>query len=98
MEPLQSRTCTHCGAALPARTTEEKTVTCAYCGTTFALPKTDQPSNNELSASGQVVIQSGQDVHITGDVIGGNRIVVNQHPRIFSRLKSWIRNTKRRID
>ncbi len=44
-------------------------VTCSYCGTVFKLPMTK-------ARSGGVVI-SGASVEIDGDVIGGNKIVVD---------------------
>lgn len=70
-QQLQAWTCTKCGAALPRETGECDTVTCGYCATVYRLPRPKKRTGG---------IQISGNVSVGGDLIGGDRIIVNIAP------------------
>jgi hypothetical protein len=78
-EQLKAWVCAKCGATLPEPQAADLAVACIKCGTVFRIPQ------KSVQAGGVQI--SGSNVVIHGDVVGGDRIVVQSSRETTTDLK-----------
>lgn len=68
-EQLRDWTCSKCGAPLPEVDAGKSLLKCASCGTLFHIQETPRVISDGVNIT-------GSNITISGDVVGGDRIVI----------------------